>query len=360
MKVLLYTDSTGRGGAEISLGNLAGSVDPGIEVAVAGIDADVVDWVAGHRCGTPVHVVEPGVRSHLALLRRVHPDVLHVSCATPWMGAAALTAAYATAGLRILAVQQLPLRTTALPQWARTRALMLRLDAHVAVGQASALRVEDFYALGRGSVHSVPNGVPDVGLPTRTGPRPRPVIGSLGRLDGQKAFDVLLRATALVDGIEVEIVGEGSDRRELLRLRKELDLVDRVRLPGWSDSARASLGGFDVFALPSRIEGFPLSVVEAMLAGLPVVATPVGAVAEAVTHGSTGLLVPPCDVEALADALRTLRDDPALRQRMGQAGRDRAGRDLTSEAMARAYERLWASALSRPRSPRLRVPRPRD
>jgi glycosyltransferase involved in cell wall biosynthesis len=261
--------------------------------------------------------------------------------------------------LRTLAVQQLPLRTTTLPQWLVTRARLVRLDTHVAVGEGSGRRVEDFYALGRRSVVSVPNGVPDLGevVPTRAADG-RLVVGSLGRLDGQKAYDVLLRAAARLPDVDVEVVGDGADRDALLALAETLGTADRVRLPGWSDAARSALARFDVFCLPSRVEGFPLSIVEAMLAGLPVVATRVGGVPEAVADGKTGLLVPAGDVEALTDALSRLRD-PGLRSSLGAAGRARAAADLTSEAMARSYERLWTAALAAPRAPRLRVPRPR-
>jgi glycosyltransferase involved in cell wall biosynthesis len=98
-------------------------------------------------------------------------------------------------------------------------------------------------------------------------------------------------------------------------------------------------------------------VVEAMLAALPVVATRVGSVAELV--GDTGLLVERDDVDGLAAALARLRDDAALRERLGAAGRERARRHYTVEHMARAYERLWEQVCAGPRRPRLRPPPPR-
>nr|WP_231134445.1 glycosyltransferase [Motilibacter deserti] len=355
---MLYTDGLGRGGAEISLGNLLAAAPDTLDLAVAGPGAEVVEWVAARRPGTPTHVVGAGFRDHLRLLRAVRPDVLHANLSVPWAGAPALTAAHALPGLRTVVVQQLPLRTTALPEWARTRALLLRADAHVAVGEGSARRMEDFYALGRGSVRSVPNGVPDVELPARA-PRERLVVGSLGRLDGQKAYDVLLRAAARVEGVDVEVVGEGAERERLEALAGELGLQGRVRLPGWSERSRDALAGFDVFCLPSRAEGFPLSIVEAMLAGLPVVATAVGGVPEAVLDGRTGLVVPRDDVDALAGALRALRDDVGLRDRLGKAGRERALAGLTADAMAAAYSAIWSDVVARPRAPRLRVPRPK-
>lgn len=159
----------------------------------------------------------------------------------------------------------MPLRTAdTLTLW-RTRELSLRVDAHVAVGEASARRMEDFYALGRGSVLCIPNCVPDL----TSEPQPPPVrpdgqmvVGSVKRLDAMKAHDVLLRAIASVEGIRVVILGEGAQRQALLQLASDLGVSDRVTLPGWIDNPRAHLS-FDVMALPSRSEGFPLTVVEA-------------------------------------------------------------------------------------------------
>jgi glycosyltransferase involved in cell wall biosynthesis len=249
-----------------------------------------------------------------------------------------------------------------LPVWLRTRTLLRRLDAHVAVGEASCRRTEDFYALGRGSVVSVPNCVPDAWT---EGPPPRPscagplVVGSLGRLDAMKGYDVLLHALARLPGVRAVVVGEGAARPELERLAAELGVADRVELPGWAHDPTTVLRGFDVFCLPSRSEGFPLSIVEAMLAALPVVATRVGSVAELVADGLTGAVVERDDVDGLVAALATFRDDAGLRARYGDAGRERALASYTVDHMARAYERLWSQVVAAPRRSRLRPPPPR-
>ncbi len=114
-----------------------------------------------------------------------------------------------------------------------------------------------------------------------------------------------------------------------------------MQLVPWSDAARDLLGDMDVFVLPSRNEGFPLSIVEAMLAARPVVATDVGSVREAVLDGVSGFVVPPDDVDALRSALRRLLDDAELRVHMGEAGRARALDHFTDTAMARAFEQLY-------------------
>lgn len=223
--------------------------------------------------------------------------------------------------------------------------------------------MEDFYALGRGNVLSIPNCVPDL----TSEPQPPPVrpdgqmvVGSVGRLDAMKAHDVLLRAIASVEGIRVVILGEGAQRQALLQLASDLGVSDRFTLPGWIDNPRAHLSEFDVMALPSRSESFPLTLVEAMLAASPIVATRVGSVAEAVIDGETGLLVEKDDVAGLAAALRRLRDDPALRIRAGESGREVAVTRFTVKHMAKSYENLWHQVVSDPHAPRFRVKRPRD
>ena len=367
LRVVAYTDAAGIGGAEISLGHLVAAVSDDIAVAVLGTSQLVVDALADRR-PQAARMVLPATgpqsaMAHLMALHHLRPDVVHINLCTPWVGTTGLIAALSLPKARIVRVDQLPLRTTdALTLW-RTRTLCLRVDAHVAVGEASARRMEDFYALGRGAVLSVPNCVPDVA--DNPGPPPvRPdgqlVVGSVGRLDLMKAHDVLLQAIAQVDGVRVVILGEGEQRSALKKLAIDLGVSDRLDLRGWVDNPRAYLPEFDVVALPSRSEGFPLAVVEAMLAARPVVASHVGSVAEAVADGETGLLVPKNDCNSLATALRRLRDDPALRTRLGQRGREVAVAHFTVEHMAANYERLWYKVLSTPRSPRLLVPRPRD
>lgn len=354
MHVVACTDSRGIGGAEISLAHLVAAADPAIRIDVLGVDEAVVARVVAGRPAARA-VVAPASR-HPALLARLRPDVVHANLAAPWSSPADLAGALALPRTRVVAVQQLPLRTVALPVWLRTRALLHRLDAHVAVGEASCRRMEDFYALGRGSVVSVPNCVPDVPLPSRPARDDGAplVVGSLGRLDGVKGYDLLLRALARLPGVRAVVIGEGAARPELERLARELGVADRVELPGSAEL----LPGFDVFCLPSRSEGFPLSIVEAMLAALPVVATRVGSVAELVVDGETGSVVERDDVDGLVAALERLRDG-GLREKLGAAGRQRAQERYTVDHMARAYERLWEQVLAAPRTPRVRPPAPR-
>lgn len=192
----------------------------------------------------------------------------------------------------------------------------------------------------------MPNLVPDRG-PVAPVPHEGVVLGAVGRLDPQKGFDVLLDALAALPDVRLVLVGEGRSRANLEGRAARPDLAGRVTFAGWSEDVRAHLAAVDVVVLPSRSEGFPLTIVEAMLAGLPVVATRVGSVAEAVSEGESGLLVDADDPGALAGALRTLVEDASLRRKLGARGREIAAAAFTVDHMARAYEALYGE-LGRP------------
>lgn len=365
LHVVAYTDSAGIGGAEISLGHLVATVSHEIELTVVGVSHLVVNAIADRRPqANRIVLPNQGTRSfitHFKTFRQLQPDIIHCNLCTPWAGAIGLAAALLVPQARVVRVDQLPLRTTdAWTLW-RTRWLCLRVDAHVAVGQASARRMEDFYALGRDSVISIANGVPD--QPTDPSPpqsQQQMTIGSVGRLDAMKGHDILIRAIAQVDGVRVIILGEGEYRSTLETLVKQLGIGDRVELPGWIDNPRAYLSRFDVIAMPSRSEGFPLAMVEAMLAARPVIATRVGSMPEAVIDQETGILVEKNDVAGLVKALCDLRDNPVKRLCLGQQAREMALRQFTVEAMTTQYEQLWETIRSRPPAPRLHVSRPKD
>jgi glycosyltransferase involved in cell wall biosynthesis len=363
-RVLVYTAAPGLGGAEISLGHLLAHTSPAVDVIVAGTSPQVVTHLSGRRPGTPgVVLPASGPRApaaQLAAFRRLRPQVVHVNRHVPWAAATAIAAALATPAARVVTVDQLPLRTVDLLELWRTRMLTLRADAAVAVGEASARRLEDFYALGRGSVRSIPNGVPDPGVRRRDRPAAAPlVVGAVGRLDPMKGHDVLLRALARVDGVRLTLVGSGAEEAALRRLALSLGIADRVTFAGWLASPAQYLPTVDVFALPSRSEGSPLALAEAMLAELPCVATSVGSVPEAITTEHDGLLVPKDDPGALAAALTRLRDDAALRTRLGAAARVSALARSTAATMTAAYEQVWAAVVARPRASRLHPPPPR-
>lgn len=353
MRLLVYTDATSLGGAEASLGNLLGALRPEIETTVLGVDADVVEAIAAHRSSSSAQVVPPvrdkldlgPIVAHVRAVRRLHPDICHVNLRTPYACQYGLLAAHCVRGVRVVAVEHLPFPTRSSTRRWLKRVSSRPLAAHVAVGERAARLVEQEAGLRAGSVRTIYNGIPDDYIE----PLPRLaeglVIGSVGRLDEQKGYDLLIAALPSLPTVTAVLVGDGPARGELEQLARHHGVADRVILTGWETEARRYLGGFDVFVLPSRYEGFPLSIVEAMLAGLPVVASDVGSVSECVLDGETGSVVPADDRERLAEAIRTLLESADLRARMGERGRERARSLFTVDVMARSYERLYAEIL---------------
>lgn len=157
------------------------------------------------------------------------------------------------------------------------------------------------------------------------------VLLAVARLTDQKGIDVAIRALAdLPDDTVLVALGEGPERAALLRLARELGLETRVFLLGRVPDVAAWLGRATVLVHPARWEGFGLGVLEAMLAGLPVVATNVSALPELVIDGETGILVPPDDVAELVHAVEQALEQPEL----GAAGLARARRDFSVARMA--------------------------
>ena len=186
------------------------------------------------------------------------------------------------------------------------------------------------------------------------------VIGSVGRLMEQKGMAYLLQAFSRLarqgDDTKLVIVGDGELRHDLEILARNLQVGDRVVFTGIRRDVPDLMRLFDVFALPSLWEGQPITVVEAMAAGRPVVATDVGGNAEILKHGEFGILVPPRDENALAGAIGALLRDPARAGELGRRAASHAARELTSATMVRKYEDVFASTAAGRRTPRSRRP----
>ena len=148
-------------------------------------------------------------------------------------------------------------------------------------------------------------------------------IGIVARLRPVKNHALLLRAFALLsENCHLLIIGDGPSRAELIELGLKLGIQSRVHFTGEIISTQNLHQFLDVSVLCSLSEGFPNSIIEAMAAGTPVVATPVGGVTDAISHGVTGMIVPLGDSTAMADMLRMLEGDPQMRVRLGNAGRE--------------------------------------
>ncbi len=224
----------------------------------------------------------------------------------------------------------------------------------VAIGDSVAESVRQVYGLA--PVRVVPNGIPVAGFaPTPAAreevraslalPPEAPVFVTVGRLSLQKNSAALLRAFASQAlrslGAHLLLAGDGDLRSQLEQFALRLSLGDRIRFLGVRSDVPRLLAAADVFALASRYEGNPLTVMEAMAAGLPVVATRVGCVPELVSP-DTGLLVAPGDEPALEAALRELAADLPRARAMGATAARIAAARFDVSSMARSYEALYA------------------
>jgi len=167
----------------------------------------------------------------------------------------------------------------------------------------------------------------------------------VGRLHVQKDVDTLLRATAHLRGkipsVQVLLVGKGAEQPRLEELSRQLGVDDVVRFCGTTAQPENYFAAADAFVLPSVFEGFGLVILEAFRAGLPVISTNIEGPAELIENGVNGLLIEPKDDTDLADKLAVLARDPAVRQRLGEAGGDSFRRNYTIEIYSQAVEALY-------------------
>jgi len=174
----------------------------------------------------------------------------------------------------------------------------------------------------------------------------RPIILTVARLDEQKGHRYLLEAAVFVPEAQFVLVGEGPARLALEEQALSLGLGDHILFLGYRSDIPELLACCDLFVLPSLYEGLPLSVLEAMAAAKPVIASAIGGTDEAVIHGETGLLVPPADSVALANAIRIVLDEPALAQRLALNGRARVQREFSAGQMVQRVTQVYDELLS--------------
>jgi glycosyltransferase involved in cell wall biosynthesis len=174
----------------------------------------------------------------------------------------------------------------------------------------------------------------------------RPIILTVARLDEQKGHRYLLEAAAQVPEAQFVLAGDGPLRTSLEAQAHSLGVEERVKFLGYRSDIADLLADCDVFVLPSLYEGLPLSILEAMSAGKPVIATHIGGTDEAVIAGETGLLVPPANPTALAVAIRAVLTDRPLAQRLASAGRARVEQEFSATKMVQqviaVYDELLA------------------
>jgi len=233
-----------------------------------------------------------------------------------------------------------------------------RADAIIANSQAAAVAVRQAMGEAGAPITVVPNFIdlarfdPDrydraaaresLGLA-----KDRFVVGFIGRLDRAKGADLLVDAAALLPRDErpwcFYLIGDGPERKSLAERIRRLGLEGRVVLAGMHEDTAAVLRAFDVAVAPSRREAFGIAALEAMRMRVPVIVSPVGGLPELVREGETGVLLPRLDAESIAQAVRKLAQDEALRETLGRNGSEYARRfdgGRAVQQIVEVYERL--------------------
>lgn len=355
---------------------------------VGGLERNVINQVReGHGLGQSVSVVclerpgtlasqvetlgghlvcldkRPGIRLELivkiwAVLRKIRPDIVH----THQIGTL-IYAGPAAHGASVPLVVHTEHGTENCAGRLRTR-LLGRLAGRYAarfycLSEDMAAQVRANRIAPRPKVHVIHNGIdmarfrerhdPDSMRRSFGIPFGAPVVGTVGRLNEIKRQDLLIRAFAevrrRVPDAHLLLVGDGPLIDDLRALAASLELSESVHFAGYRPHSAPYLQMMDIFALTSRSEGTPQAMLEALVTGLPVIASRVGGIPEVIEDGRTGLLFKPDDEAALATGLVRLIADKDLARRLGEAGRSRVESTFDIRRMARDYHNHYLELL---------------
>ena len=376
IRLTVVLDLTFVGGVELMLLNLFKHLDPQVvtprlvclreagplarELRAAGFEVEVLDRTGRFDMRTLPRLVRS--------LRRTHADavmVTHHQKASLALGRAA--ARLARVPVNIVAVHSMHLTSIgrrALPRWAVNTLGFSDALVLLSKSQGEYLRLEE--GVGRRLISTtrevvIPNGIEIPDFPTEEArARARQalgvdaadfVVGIVARLSPEKAHEVLFGAVAACAEAEPRlrliVIGGGPREDELRQLARQLGIASRTTFLGTRRDVPELLPGLDVACLSSVYEGVPITLVEAMAAGLPVVATDCGSVPDTVEDGVQGYIVPVGDVAGFADRLQRLARDRVLCSSLGKNGRARVETEFRIEGTAHGYEELLTELLAR-------------
>ncbi|MFC1549256.1 glycosyltransferase [Nitrospirota bacterium] len=289
------------------------------------------------------------------LMRRLRPHILHthlysiVHCIVP--------AALACIPVRLHTVHNVAWHDGGLPVRMAVR-IASRVLGFILVGISDriASTIREFYGVDH--VPVIPNGIPmDLGHERspeidRAGLNLKDedivcinVANFFARKNHEMLLEAFRRAISVKQGLVLLLIGQGPLRGEIERMAVDFGIHDKVRFLGLRDDIWELLVLSDLFVLSSHTEGLPLSAMEAMAAGLPVLATDVGGLCDLVEDGVTGRLVEPGDVKAFADSIVSFSVDRVNAIAMGQKGRERIKKSFSIESTVHAHERLYLQLL---------------
>ncbi len=355
IRVVAYTDSQVIGGAENCARDLLATLGPEFTPAVAGVSPEVVAHIASRRPTIAARVLPPvrgradigSIREHARVLRELRADVVHINQHL-WAGQYGVLAS-TLAGLPQVCVVHGTLPPSSISQRYLTMCVARLVPRFVGVSASVTATILEELHLPASRVETIYNGIlASDDSAVHAAASPRTILG-IGRLAPEKGFDVLIRALDNVPECRLVLAGDGPDRPALEHLAERIGVKDRVEFLGWVSEPWAGQLRPQLVVVPSRFEAMSLVILEAMHAGLPVVATFVGGVPEVVQDAVTGVLVPPEDPVALGTAISALLDDPRRCKEMGVAGLSRARELFGEERCVAAYEAIYRELAARHR-----------
>jgi glycosyltransferase involved in cell wall biosynthesis len=361
MRILYLITRSEPGGAQSHLASLIEHFGPEVAAVAAGLDEEnVLDEVSrtagaefipvGHLL-QPLHPVEDAraVLEIAKLMRRVKPDLVHIHSSKAGIVGrlaarlAGIRAVFTAHGWAFAEGASWKRKLVAVP----TEFAAGRLADHIiAVSEADLRQALRFHIADAERITVVRNGIEDALYRANPGGAGEVRVVMVARFSPPKDHATLLQAMKGIKGSwRLLLVGDGPLRGDVHQLATHLGLGHRVEFLGSRHDVPEILASAHVVVLATRSEGLPISILEGMRAGLPVVATDVGGVPETIHHGENGFLVPRSDVPSLREALQRLIDDGGLRDRFGVASRARYEAEFTAQRMYEQTRAVYESVL---------------
>jgi len=372
-RVTLYSDAIYFGGAEEYLVSLARGLDREefkLQAIVPGHPGAgrLKSTLEGY--GVEVqHLDPPGfawrsrLREMVAAFRKLPGDVLHINLPSTYdAGVSSIAWAGKRAGYdRVVSTEHLPMIDRKYKKFPIKWVFSHYVDRILTPASSNEDFLTRLHGMSAKKIEVIPNGV---GSPPPPSDREvqgiraewgveegECLVGVVGRLTIRKGHHFLLEAAAplVQSGLPIRLVfiGDGEETDALMNQARSLGIYDQVTWAGLRPDAARLSHVFDLFVLPSTVETMPLSILEAMACGCPVLSTIVYGIPDIVENGKTGVLVPPADVPRLRDALAALVGDADKRKKMGQASRERYEAEFTAKLMAERTGLVYSGASKR-------------
>jgi glycosyltransferase involved in cell wall biosynthesis len=337
-----------RGGAQAHVLEVAEGMRNDFEVHVATGEEGYLTQ-ACRDASIPVHIIPhlrrevnpffdvPAWFETLHLVRKIRPDLIHAHTWKSGFIGRSVAAVHGTPS--IYTVHMWPFGPALPLTWQiigpRIERLAARWSRRLITVSESAAEIGRQYRIAPASrIIAIENGIKDCAVRAELHSRTVPVIAMVARFTSLKDHDTLLRAFAKLDSpAKLMLVGDGATRGAAEKLARELGIQQKVEFTGERSDIETLLREVDIFVLASKNELLPISIIEAMRAGLPVIASRLGGIPRLTVDGATGLLVESCSVTELQQALSRLVNDRELRIQFGRSGRLRYEQKFTSREM---------------------------